>query len=109
MNIHLFTDWQYVGEAPKLDEPRLLNALIGHQFRNGTREQRTYTAIDMDSGYAFSQWYRKEGEGKCSHGIMFKHEAGLPNPPFTPSYSELATIVEQRQDDVRPRHSVLAV
>jgi len=108
MNIHLFTDWQYVGEAPKLDAPHLLNALIGHQFRNGTRERHIYTAIDMDSGYAFSQWYRKEGEGKCSHGHMFKHEAGLQNPD-APSYFDLVTVVEQRQDDVVPHHSVLTV
>ncbi len=88
----LFIDFKFIGKVFDTDEKgeyvSMLQALLSHQFRNADDTARTYTALSVSDGYAFSQTYSKIGEERCSHGHMFKHESGQTNPSC-PSYRDL--------------------
>jgi hypothetical protein len=88
----LFIDFKFIGKVFDTNEKgeyvSMLQALCSHQFRNANDKVRTYTALSVSDGYAFSQTYSKIGEERCSHGNMFKHEDGQTNPE-SPSYCDL--------------------
>ncbi len=88
----LFIDFKFIGKVFDTNEKgeyvSMLQALCSHQFRSADDKVRTYTALSVSDGYAYSQTYSKIGEERCSHGHMFKHESGQTNPSC-PSYRDL--------------------
>ncbi len=87
---HLFKDYKFVRSIePSVRVSSVITVLCSFQFNEGTTEKATYTVLDDERGFAFSQWYKKEPNNMCSHGRMFKHELGSVNPPPIPSYHDL--------------------